>query len=120
MQLVDLLHAWSGDSPGTGSPGTGSDRYCYQDASRSSGFAVPRSAQCLAFRDNFKQCGGVVDQDYIGEIKVLLTNLGDKPFPVRREIAWQMVFLPVLQARLNLVDGGIHRRGSGGFGSTGR
>jgi len=82
----------------------------------------PRSGNAWRSGITLSNAVGVVDQDYIGEIKVLLTNLGDKPFPVRPgDRVAQMVFLPVLQARLNLVDElESTERGSGGFGSTGR
>ena len=67
-------------------PGTGSDRYCYQDASRSSGFAV-RAAQCLAFRNNFKQCSGSGRPGLYWRDQGIINQSGDKPFPVRPEIA---------------------------------
>ena len=65
---------------------------------------------------------GTVDADYRGEIGVLLINHGDAPFPVRRgERIAQMVIAPVV--RVELVPAAAlsaTKRGSGGFGSTGR
>ena len=64
---------------------------------------------------------GTVDADYRGEIKVLLINLGDDVFEIKRgmRIA-QMVIAPVTQASFTEVDSlSETERGSGGFGSTG-
>jgi dUTP pyrophosphatase len=64
---------------------------------------------------------GTIDADYRGEVKVLLINLGNEPFTIRRgERIAQLVVCAVAQAKLEL----SHRldatgRGSGGFGSTG-
>ena len=65
---------------------------------------------------------GTVDADYRGEIGVLLINLGEAPFPIRRgERIAQMVIAPVVQAQLvPVVSLAVTERGSGGFGSTGR
>ena len=65
---------------------------------------------------------GTIDSDYRGEVKIILANLGDKPFAVTRgmRIA-QLVLAPVTRAHwreavaLDDTD-----RGAGGFGSTGR
>ncbi|MBI3677056.1 MAG: dUTP diphosphatase [Proteobacteria bacterium] len=64
---------------------------------------------------------GTVDSDYRGEIKVILINLGDKPFVVSRgmRIA-QMVIAQ--HARVTLVESETLSetgRGGGGHGSTG-
>lgn len=61
--------------------------------------------------------GGVVDQDYEGEICVVLHNLGmtSQHFKVGDAIA-QMVLSPVV--RIGASDDVV--RGEGGFGSTGR
>jgi dUTP pyrophosphatase len=65
---------------------------------------------------------GTVDADYRGEINVLLINLGDQPFQIRRgERIAQMVIAPVTQVELVPVTTlSTTDRGSGGFGSTGR
>src|SRR5512139_645927 len=80
-----------------------------------SGLAIRHGVTCL-------NTPGTIDADYRGEIRVILVNLGDAPFPVRRgdRIA-QVVFSRALRARLTVVadlDG--TERGSGGFGHTGR
>ena len=64
---------------------------------------------------------GTVDSDYRGEVQVILVNLGNEPFEVRRgtRIA-QIVFAPVVQADFHLQQTlSRSERGEGGFGSTG-
>ena len=64
---------------------------------------------------------GTIDSDYRGEIKVILINLGDKPFTVHSgdRIA-QIVAAPVAAASFVRVDSlDATARGEGGFGSTG-
>jgi dUTP pyrophosphatase len=64
---------------------------------------------------------GTIDADYRGEILVILINLGDEPFVVKRgmRIA-QMVIATVQQATLSEVQTlSDTQRGGGGFGSTG-
>ncbi|HMO43113.1 MAG TPA: dUTP diphosphatase [Phenylobacterium sp.] len=65
---------------------------------------------------------GTVDADYRGEMKVILINLGEEDFTIRRgdRIA-QLVIAPVIQAAWDEVDAlDETARGSGGFGSTGQ
>lgn len=64
---------------------------------------------------------GTVDSDYRGEIKVILANISDKPFEIRKgdRIA-QLVVSPVQQANFEIVsDISETERSAGGFGSTG-
>ncbi len=64
---------------------------------------------------------GTVDSDYRGEIKVILANMSDKPFEVKKgdRIA-QLVVTPVQQADFSVVsEVSETERSSGGFGSTG-
>lgn len=65
---------------------------------------------------------GVIDSDYRGEIKVPLRNMGKEPYEVQPgERIAQLVLLPV--ALLPVAEVGElteTRRGSGGFGSTGK
>ena len=79
-----------------------------------SGLAMRHGVTCL-------NAPGTIDADYRGEIRVILVNLGDALFTVRRgdRIA-QIVFAPVVKAALEIVDDleGT-RRGEGGFGHTG-
>ncbi|MDB5677673.1 dUTP diphosphatase [Sphingomonas bacterium] len=79
-----------------------------------SGLALKHGVTCL-------NTPGTIDQDYRGEIKVILANLGDEPFEIARgdRIA-QLVPAPVQRAMLDEVEQlGDTDRGSGGFGSTG-
>jgi dUTP pyrophosphatase len=80
-----------------------------------SGLALNHGVTCL-------NSPGTIDSDYRGEVMVILANLGDRPFPVRRgdRIA-QIVFAPVAEASIRVVDSlDGTGRGDGGFGSTGR
>ena len=64
---------------------------------------------------------GTIDSDYRGEIKVILANMSDKVFEVRKgdRIA-QLVISPVIQADFHAVSEiSETERSSGGFGSTG-
>ncbi len=79
-----------------------------------SGLAIKHGITCL-------NTPGTIDSDYRGEIKIILINLGQEPFEIKRgdRIA-QMVIAPVVQAQLNEVqDLTETSRGQGGFGSTG-
>lgn len=82
----------------------------------------PRSGLALKHGITCLNTPGTIDSDYRGEVKVILINLGDAPFPIARgdRIA-QIVPAPVQRAALESVE--ILEdtaRGSGGFGSTGR
>jgi dUTP pyrophosphatase len=79
-----------------------------------SGLAARHGVTCL-------NSPGTIDSDYRGEILVILINLGNEPFSVRRgdRIA-QLVFATSLRASLRIVDDlDVTRRGEGGFGHTG-
>jgi len=81
----------------------------------------PRSGLALKHGITCLNTPGTIDSDYRGEVKVILANLGDLPFEVRRgdRIA-QLVPAPVLRATLSLVETLEETaRGAGGFGSTG-
>jgi dUTP pyrophosphatase len=81
----------------------------------------PRSG--LAFKSGVTVLNtpGTVDADYRGEVKVILINLGEEDFTIRRgdRIA-QLVVAPVVQSVWQEVDSLDETvRGAGGFGSTG-
>ena len=82
----------------------------------------PRSG--LAFKHGITVLNspGTIDADYRGEIMVLLINLGDEEFEIKKgERIAQAVIAPVIQAEFVEVDElSITKRGKGGFGSTGR
>jgi dUTP pyrophosphatase len=80
----------------------------------------PRSGLALRHGVTLLNSPGTIDSDYRGEIKVILVNHGDLPFPVRRgdRIA-QMVIAPVVRGELReTTDLGDSHRGAGGFGHT--
>ncbi len=65
---------------------------------------------------------GVIDSDYQGEIKIGLRNQGQAPYTIQPgERVCQMLFIPVVQASLRVVEvfSEDSRRGAGGFGHTG-
>jgi dUTP pyrophosphatase len=80
----------------------------------------PRSGLALRHGITLLNSPGTIDSDYRGEIKVLLINLGDQPYTVRRtERIAQMVVAPVVRAELRETDGlAASSRGPGGFGHT--
>lgn len=82
----------------------------------------PRSGLALKHGITCLNTPGTIDSDYRGEVKVILANLGDAPFAVRRgERIAQLVPAPVLCAALDECDQLDDTvRGNGGFGSTGR
>jgi dUTP pyrophosphatase len=65
---------------------------------------------------------GLIDSDYQGQIFVSLWNRGTSAFVLNpMERIAQLVVVPVLQVRLNVVDDfAASERGAGGFGSTGK
>ncbi|WP_293385950.1 dUTP diphosphatase [Phenylobacterium sp.] len=80
-----------------------------------SGLAAKHGVTCL-------NTPGTIDADYRGEVKVILINLGEEEFVIRRgERIAQLVIAPVVQAAWAEVDSlDETARGAGGFGSTGR
>ncbi len=79
-----------------------------------SGLAAKAGITCL-------NTPGTIDADYRGEVKVILINLGEEDFVIRRgdRIA-QLVIAPVAAAIWQVVTNlDETARGAGGFGSTG-
>ena len=122
---LDLLAAVAEDRPVTLKPG--------ERALIPTGLAIalppdheaqvrPRSGLAAKHGITVLNSPGTIDADYRGEIGVLLVNLGDAPFTIRRgERIAQMIVAPVAQAELVKVAVlPSSERGSGGFGSTGR
>lgn len=82
----------------------------------------PRSGLALRHGVTLPNAPGTIDEDYRGEIKVIVLNAGREPFVVERgmRIA-QAVLAPVLRIAWQEVDALEETdRGAGGFGSTGR
>jgi dUTP pyrophosphatase len=82
----------------------------------------PRSGLALKHGITCLNAPGTIDSDYRGEVKVILANLGQEAFEVRRgERIAQLVPAPVLRAHFDEVETlDATQRGAGGFGSTGR
>jgi dUTP pyrophosphatase len=65
---------------------------------------------------------GLIDSDYQGQVMVSVWNRGQAAFTVQpMERIAQLVVVPVVQVKLNVVEEFAQsRRGAGGFGSTGK
>ena len=82
----------------------------------------PRSGLALKHGITCLNSPGTIDSDYRGEVGVILANLGQEPFVIRRgERIAQMVIARHEQATVAEVETlDDTARGAGGFGSTGR
>jgi dUTP pyrophosphatase len=82
----------------------------------------PRSGLAFKYGVTVPNTPGTVDSDYRGELKILMINHGDEPFPVRRgERIAQLVPAAVTKADFDVVEElDSTTRGVGGVGSTGR
>ncbi len=81
----------------------------------------PRSGLALRNGIVLPNSPGTIDEDYRGEVQVILLNAGDAPFTVERgmRIA-QAVVAPVVRAEWQEVESlDDTSRSTGGFGSTG-
>jgi dUTP pyrophosphatase len=81
----------------------------------------PRSGLALRHGIVLPNSPGTIDEDYRGEVQIILLNMGDAPFAVERgmRIA-QAVLAPVTRAVwLEVDDLDSTTRSAGGFGSTG-
>lgn len=81
----------------------------------------PRSGLALEHGVTVLNAPGTIDSDYRGEIKVLLVNLGSRPFEMLRNMRIaQLVVAPLTRVELNeAAELAETPRGAGGFGSTG-
>ncbi|KAL1451369.1 hypothetical protein WDU94_005753 [Cyamophila willieti] len=83
------------------------------------GRIAPRSG--LAWKNHIDVGAGVIDEDYRGNVGVVLFNHSDQEFKVNKgdriaQLICQRIEYPVLQEVTNLAN---TSRGEGGFGSTG-
>ncbi|HQB12596.1 MAG TPA: dUTP diphosphatase [Candidatus Omnitrophota bacterium] len=81
----------------------------------------PRSGLAIKHGITILNTPGTIDSDYRGEIQIILINLGQELFTIKRgmRIA-QMVFSQVVKAELQMADNLDETcRGAGGFGHTG-
>ncbi|XP_019389168.1 PREDICTED: deoxyuridine 5'-triphosphate nucleotidohydrolase, mitochondrial isoform X1 [Crocodylus porosus] len=84
------------------------------------GRVAPRSG--LAAKHFIDVGAGVIDEDYRGNVGVVLFNFGKEPFEVKKgdriaQLICERIFYPDLEEVQNLDD---TERGVGGFGSTGK
>ena len=81
----------------------------------------PRSGLAARHGVTVLNAPGTVDADYRGEVKVLLINLGEAPFAIRRGLrVAQLVVAPVARvAWRERAELPASARDAGGFGSTG-
>lgn len=65
---------------------------------------------------------GLIDSDYQGELKISVWNRSSESYTIEPgERIAQLVIVPVVQAKLNIVDDFTEtERGSGGFGHSGQ
>lgn len=82
------------------------------------GRIAPRSSVSCK---NIMVNAGVIDRDYTGKVKVLLSNLGDTDFIIKTGDRIAQLILEVIQKPDILEVESLEdtERGSGGFGSTG-
>ncbi len=85
----------------------------------------PRSGLAAKHGITVLNAPGTIDEDYRGELEVILVHLGQEPFTIQHgdRIA-QLVVAPVTHVQITRVENadalGATQRGEGGFGSTGR
>ena len=81
----------------------------------------PRSGLAINHGITLLNSPGTIDADYRGEISVIMLNLGDKPFTVKRgDRIGQMVINKIYHAAWKTVEElEKTERGAGGFGHTG-
>jgi dUTP pyrophosphatase len=81
----------------------------------------PRSGLALRHGIGIVNAPGTIDSDYRGEVGVILINLGEAPFTLRRGDRIAQLVISRVEAieweEADDLDGS--GRGSGGFGSTG-
>jgi dUTP pyrophosphatase len=85
----------------------------------------PRSGLARKHGIGMVNAPGTIDEDYRGEVQVLLINHGREPYVIQPgdRIA-QLVVAPVTRVNIALAEQahelGVTERGESGFGSTGR
>ena len=85
------------------------------------GLICPRSGLAIKEGLTVLNAPGIIDEDFIGEIKIILINLSDKNIIINNgdRIA-QLVITNYFQVKLEETDKlSLTERGEGGFGHTG-
>ncbi len=82
----------------------------------------PRSGLALKHGLTLLNTPGTIDSDYRGEIKLIVINLGEEDYTLKRgERIAQMIFAQVLHPEIVEVESLDQTdRGAGGFGHTGK
>ncbi|MEM8608184.1 MAG: dUTP diphosphatase [Myxococcota bacterium] len=85
----------------------------------------PRSGLAAKHAVTVLNAPGTIDEDYRGEVQVILINHGSEPFTIENgDRVAQLVVAPVRQAEIHVVESeaelGDTERGDAGFGSTGK
>jgi len=82
----------------------------------------PRSGLALKHGLTLLNTPGTIDSDYRGEIKLIVINLGEEEYTLKRgERIAQMVFAQVVRPEILEVESLDQTdRGAGGFGHTGK
>ncbi len=122
---VDLLAALGTTEIVTISPGRRATIPCGFSIALPEGHEAqirPRSGLAAKHGITVLNSPGTIDADYRGEVKVILVNLGEQDFAIRRgDRVAQMVVAPVSAVAFTEKDSlDETERGSKGFGSTGR
>lgn len=83
---------------------------------------VPRSGKGAKECKVLGNLVGIIDKDYQGELKLSIWNRNAEEYieVKHKEAIAQLIFVPVIAARLNMVEefSTVTDRGAGGFGST--
>lgn len=82
----------------------------------------PRSGLASKHGITLANCVGTVDSDYRGELCCLMINLGIEPYTIQpNDRIAQLVIAPVVHVEAEVIEKIPEtKRGSGGFGSTGK
>ena len=84
-------------------------------------FGKLESKSGLLVNYDIVSCGGVIDENYRGSIRVKLYNLGHRPYMIRKgQKIIQLIVQPYMAPAIELTDSlSETERGENGFGSTG-
>ena len=86
------------------------------------GIVAPRSGLGTKHGIVLANTVGIIDSDYMGELRAGTWNRGDAPYTIQPyERLFQLLIVPVCHPRLDVVDSfmSMSERGKSGFGSTG-
>lgn len=122
---MDLRAAVADDAPVTLAPGARALVPTGLKIALEQGYEAqvrPRSGLALKHGLTCLNSPGTIDSDYRGEVGVILINLGQDPFVIRRgeRIAQMVIARHEMAAMVEVEALDETARGAGGFGSTGR